>query len=225
MFSALKKRQPGSPWHRVFWWTLCSTTLYVWMMICYRVRIWGQANLPSRGPVLLVGNHQSYMDPMLLPSACHRRQFFSMARDTLWNTGWLGWLLTSVNSLPVRRGVGDTAAMRGFIDKLQDQQAFLVYPEGTRTDDGEVKEFSPGLMLLIKRAKPMVVPVAVDGPFDVWSRHRKWPKLFGRVGVSMGKPIPADELIPLGADGALKLLQERVTEQVEQIRDRFERWD
>ncbi|QDU71354.1 lysophospholipid acyltransferase family protein [Mucisphaera calidilacus] len=225
MFSALSKRQPGSPWYRVVWWTTCATTLYVWMMLCFRLRMWGQANLPSRGPVLLVGNHQSYMDPMLLPSACHRRHFFSMARDTLWDTGWLGWLLSSVNSMPVSRGVGDTKAMRGFIEKLNQGQSLLVYPEGTRTDDGEVKEFSPGLMLLIKRARPVVVPVAVEGPYDAWSRHRKRPKLFGRVAVSLGEPIHPDDLIPLGAEGALALLQERVTEQVMTIRERFDRWD
>ncbi|WP_428389785.1 lysophospholipid acyltransferase family protein [Mucisphaera sp.] len=227
MLGALRHRQPGSAWYRVAWWTLCATTLYSWFMLCYRMRIWGSGHLPSRGPVLLVGNHQSYMDPMLLAAACHRRQFYSMARDSLWAKGWLAFLLNSVNSMPVRRvegGMGDMAAMRGFIQKLGEGQALLVYPEGTRSEDGEVAEFSPGLMLLIKRAKPVVVPVAVEGPFDVWPKGRGLPKLKGQIGVSLGEPIAAERLIPMGAEGALGFLRERVVAEQAEMRERFERW-
>ncbi|MEQ9453330.1 MAG: lysophospholipid acyltransferase family protein [Phycisphaeraceae bacterium] len=218
------KRRIERSWLEYRWWFFLKSLVYVWCLVLYRVRLWGGGNLPRTGPVLLVSNHQSYIDPMLMCLGCPGRTYCSMARSTLWRKGWLAFLLNSVHSLPVRQGDGDMAAMRGFIERLKDGQMLLVYPEGTRTEDGEVQPFESGLMLLIKRAKPVVVPVAVEGAYDIWPKGRGFPRLSGRLGLSLGEPIEAEALIPLGAEGALGLLRDRVAEQVDEMRERFDRW-
>ena len=85
----------------------------------------------------------------------------------------------------------------------------MIFPEGARTLSGNVEPFETGTMLIIKRAKPLVLPVALDGSYDVWKRGGK-PKLRGRIGVSYGQPIPAERIIEMGADKGLAFLRDEV---------------
>ena len=111
--------------------------------------------------------------------------------------------------------------MKSCIEVLKDDQALLIFPEGARTLDGEVKKFETGAMLIIKRAKPAVVPVAVEGPYNIWPRKQKWPKLRGRMGVMYGKPISGEMLASMKADEAMSLLQQRVVELREDLKKKL----
>ena len=190
-------RQPGGPWWRIAWWHFLHFLCYVWFFLCYRFRGWQVHNVPRTGPVLLVSNHQSFLDPIVVGLAAHHRQFYAMARATLFDHPLFSWLIRSLNAVPVEQGEGDIKAMRACIDVLKRQHALLVFPEGSRSDDGMTQDFLPGTMLLIKRARPQVVPVALQGPFDVWPHFRTAPKPFGRIGVIYGEPIAAETLIAM----------------------------
>jgi len=169
--------------------------------------------------VLLVASHQSFIDPILVGLACHHRQFYAMARRTLWDeSAFLGKLMESLNAIPVDQESADLAAMRRSIEVLKQGQALLIFPEGSRTEDGTIAPFAPGISLLIRRAKPMVVPVAIEGAYDVWPRHRKLPKLCGRIGVMFGKAIPADQLLAMQSEPTQYL-----RDQCEALRQELER--
>ncbi len=86
----------------------------------------------------------------------------------------------------------------------------MVYPEGVRTTDGQVAEFQRGIMLLIRRAKVPVIPIAVEGAYDNWPRHSKRPFVRGPIEVRFGKPIPAEELLAMSATDALEHLRQEV---------------
>ena len=149
MWAFLHDRQPGRPLRRVLWWSLLHLFCFAWVGPCYRYRCWGARHVPRRGPVLLVANHQSFLDPILVGLGAHHRQFYALARATLFDQPLLAWLIRSLNALPVRQGVGDKAAMRRCLEVLDHQQALLVFPEGSRTRDGRTSVAFTG-----RRARP-----------------------------------------------------------------------
>lgn len=210
MWAGLRACQPGKSLARILWWKCLSTLCFFWVGGCYRLRAWGAGNVPARGGVLYVVNHQSYLDPIIVGLGCGHRQFCSLARETLFHRRLFAWLIRSLNAIPVVQGAADKTAMRRCLDSLADGHAFLIFPEGARTLDGRTQRFAPGTMLLIKRARPMVVPVAIEGAFDAWPRNVSLPRLTGRIGVQFGKAMPAETLIAMGADAALSHLQQRV---------------
>jgi 1-acyl-sn-glycerol-3-phosphate acyltransferase len=195
---------------RILWWEALWMLCRVWFGLCYRYRAWGVERIPSAGPVLFVVNHQSYFDPILVGLGAHRRHSYNLARSSLWRFKPLGWLISSLNGLPVERGAADLAAMRRCIELLKGGQALVVFPEGTRTPDGTTHAFAAGLMLLIRRAQPRVVPVALQGAFEVWPRSRRWPRLLGRTAAMYGRPVEARELLGVDAQMALERLRQEV---------------
>ena len=210
MFASLRARQPGKPLHRILWWHVLHFLCFVWVAPCYRYRAWGIENVPPRGPVLLVSNHQSFLDPILVGLGAHHRQFYAMARSSLFRHPFFGGLIRSINAVPIERGASDMAAMRLCIDVLKQGHALLVFPEGTRTGNGTTGRFATGAMLLIKRSGATVVPVGIEGAFAVWPRWRKGPRLSGRIGVAYGEPIEAASLLALPADEATEHLRQTV---------------
>jgi 1-acyl-sn-glycerol-3-phosphate acyltransferase len=209
MIAALRDRQPGAPVRRILWWHLLHLLCFYLVGPLYRYRAWGFARVPRTGPVLLLCNHQSFLDPILVGLSVHHRQFYGLARSSLFRRGF-GWLIRSINAIAIDRGESDISAMRRCIDVLQQGHALLIFPEGTRTPDGTAKEFAGGLMLLIKRARPTVVPVAIEGAYDVWPKGRKLPRLSGRIGVMFGRAIPAERLLAMKSQEALERLRGEV---------------
>ncbi len=196
---------------KVVWWSL-RALLYVWFRSAYRFRAWDWRHIPDSGAVLLVSNHQSFLDPIIIGLGCRRRRFFAMARSGLFRNWFFGGLIRTLNAIPVERGESDVAAMRKCLRALERQNALLIYPEGTRTHDGTTQPFAPGTMLLIKRSGAIVLPVAIQGACEVWPRSRKWPKLTGRIGVMYGTPIPAADLTAMEQTRALEYLHDQVEE-------------
>lgn len=193
---------------RLFWlflYVVCN----LWVRVCYRFRSYGAHHIPMTGPVLLIVNHQSYFDPMIMGVSTRNRPFFAMAKRTLWRSRILGWLIIQLNGIPLDQENGDIKALRLGVEALRDNHMLLVFAEGARTQDGAVAPFAPGVLLLIRRAKPTIVPVAIEGAFDVWPRGQKRPRLFGRLRVNYGEPISADRL-PADKDEALQYLHHRV---------------
>jgi len=192
------------------WWHALHFVCFVWFRLAYRYRSFGVRNVPATGPVLLVCNHQSYLDPIIVGLALHWRVFYAMARSTLFRSRAFGWLIRSLNAIPVERGESDLGAMRASLDVLKAGRVMVIYPEGTRTRDGHGGPFAAGTFLLVTRGNGPVVPVAIEGSFAAWPKGRSAPLLTGRIAVRYGEPIPARALVELGPQAALELLRQRV---------------
>ena len=210
MLASLRARQPGSPLWHILLWRGAHFLTFAWMVFFYRFRTWHGERAPRTGPLLIVANHQSFLDPLLVGVAMRHRPFFSMARSTLFEIPFFARMIRLMNAFPVERGTADTGALRQGLKLLGEGQAMLIFPEGTRTLTGTTEDFSPGLMLLVKRGAPAVLPVAIDGAFEAWPKGQKLPSLFGHVGLMVGEPIESEELAKLGTDAAMKLLRDRV---------------
>lgn len=191
------------------------------MAVAWRFRWWGAPNVPQTGGVLLICNHQSYLDLIALGVALPRRQFHSMARATLFNNPVFAALIRSLNAFPVDRG-GSMKAMRTAIERLQQGQVVLIFPEGSRTSDGQLSRFAKGISLVIRRARPTIVPAAVDGLYDIWPIHACCPGR-GRAGVKFGEPIEPDTLLEMGDEAATAELFGRIDQLRLDVREQLRR--
>jgi 1-acyl-sn-glycerol-3-phosphate acyltransferase len=204
----IRRHNPGGRIRDILWYGFCRFLVWVIVQFIFRQRTWGQHRIPATGPVLVVCNHQSFLDLLATNSVIHR-DFNFMARHSLFVNPFFAKLIRSLNAFEVEQGKGDVAAIRKAIDLLKLGRMLLVYPEGTRTETGVLGEFQEGIMLLVRRAKPTIVPMAVEGPFNIWPIHGKL-KLGGRIGVQFGHPIPADELLALPSKQAMNRLRNEV---------------
>ena len=186
------------------WFWLARWFCRVFCIFFFRLRFYGVENVPDRGAFLLVSDHQSYLDPIFCGVPIKRRLNF-LARDSLFANWFFGSLISSVNSIPVRRDQADLTAMRKVIDKLKKGGGVCLFPEGTRTFDGKIAPLKPGFGLLCRRGEAMVVPVVIDGAFECWPRHKK---IFshGSISVCYGKAISAEQAKNMGDDKLAEFL-------------------
>src|SRR5205085_9333441 len=118
----------------------------------------GGRRVPKQGPVLLVANHQSFLDPVAVGIAA-RRHLCYLARKTLFTNPTFGAFLRSVNVVPVDQEGVAKDGLRTVLDLLRADQAVLVFPEGERTLNGRMSPLRPGVHLLIKRSQVPIIPV------------------------------------------------------------------
>jgi len=210
VFRRLRHKHPGSALVPVLFYEVFRLIVTLALSVVFGYRRRGAGNLPSDGAVLVVANHQSYLDPPLIGCAMPKRQFDFLARAGLFDVGWLRPLITALHAVPIKENGSDPASIREILRRLEAGRVVLVFPEGSRTETGEMGEFKRGVALLLKRSKCPVLPVGIAGAYDAWPRGKR-PSPFGRrVVIEVGQPISHDELMAHGSDGALARLRDEV---------------
>jgi 1-acyl-sn-glycerol-3-phosphate acyltransferase len=177
--------------------------------LLFRFRVIHRERMIQSGPVILAMNHQSYLDPPLAGITCDRAIYF-LARRTLLNMPLLGWVLPKLNVIPVNQEGVDRSAIKAVIRVLQAGNGVLVFPEGSRTPDGNLQPAEPGLGFVIAKTLAPVVPMRIFGA------HEALPRGGGRlrlvpITVVIGEPIffSVTDLEPAG-----KNLYERLSRRV-----------
>ena len=171
-----------------------------WMLVhsIYRLQASGLANIPEEGPALLVCNHQSLADALIITAACRRPIRFVMYY-AIFNVPVLSFLFRSMKAIPIAGAKEAPQVLDQAYDDiaaaLADGQLVCIFPEGQLTLDGEIGPFRPGLMRILERTPVPVIPMALSGLWrSIFSRNRdKWKvaTLFPRVALNVGKPIDA----------------------------------
>lgn len=206
--------EPASPATRLLQpivYHTCHFLARVAFTLVYRVRVFDVLNIPARGAVLIAANHESHLDPPLVGSSIAHRPMFFIARAGLFRSRAFGWLIRQCNSSPIQESGSDTAAIREVLRRLAEGRAVLIFPEGSRSENGELQAFKRGVALLVSRAGCPVVPAAVEGCFEAWPRSRARPRLMGqRVSVAFGRAIAHEELMRDGPDAALSRLRDEI---------------
>lgn len=147
----------------------------------------GQENIPKTGPVIFAPIHVSHTDPPAVACGCSRRMRF-MAKADLFDHKFFGWLIGSLGAFRVARGEGDTESVRTTIDLLNEGEAVLVFPEGTRGDGETMLPIARGVAMLAKKTNAQVVPVGLIGTLQKLPKGASKPRK-SRVTVVYGKPF------------------------------------
>lgn len=158
----------------------------------FRWRIYNSERVPLTGPVILAANHASFIDPPLIGAALHRDINY-LARESLFRFPGVGWLLRKWNSVPVDRDGGGAKGLKAILDRLLAGGAIILFPEGTRTKDGQLQPARSGIGLTVIKSQAVVIPVRVFGTFEAYGRHMKLP-LPRLVAVKYGRPMGFEKL-------------------------------
>jgi len=225
----------GQPsWLAWLWYEAWRIALTFLMVFGFSVRVTGSANLRRRdaqGPLLVISNHQSFLDPPVIGVAASRQLCF-LARKTLFRNPVFSWFIRSFNAAPVdQEGIG-IEGLRIVMRLLEEKQAVVIFPEGERSPAGDFVPLKPGILLLLRKSKAPIIPVGIAGAYEAWPRWRPMPHfapLFlpgnkAAIGMAVGKPFDANHLSDLPRAEALKELFaviKEVYEQAEKIRRKW----
>jgi len=190
------------------WYIFALWACRMFCVVFFRMHMFGQDNIPRKGPFILIRNHQSTLDPIFI-GAPIPRQLAYVARDTLFGNWFFRNLCVSVGTITVRRGTADMTAIRRMLARLKEGLGLVLFPEATRTSDGKISPLKPGFALLSRRAKAPIVPVIIDGAYECWPRTRKFFTPWMHVSVTYGTSIPAEEIA--------KMTDEQVTDKLNEI--------
>ena len=155
--------------------------------VLFRFRILHRERMIQTGPVILAMNHQSYLDPPLAGNACDRPIYF-LAKRSLLDVAIFRWLLPRLNVIPVDQEGMDRSALKAVIRVLKANQGVLIFPEGSRTLDGELQPGLPGVGLIIAKTLAPVVPMRIFGAHEALPRGQGRLRL-ARITVVVGHPI------------------------------------
>lgn len=186
-----------------------STLLRTYFSLFYQLRVYGIENLP-KGEAIIAPNHASFYDPPVI-AASAKEEFSFLARRTLFDQFFLGSLIRALNSYPVSGTTQDLSSIKLICSLLKEGKKVVIFPEGVRCDDGNLSTIKPGVSMMAFRAEAPIVPVYIDGTFEVWNKNRRFPKWTGKITLVFGKPIYPKDFI----DSNKKEAQEKMTRALE----------
>jgi 1-acyl-sn-glycerol-3-phosphate acyltransferase len=172
-------------------------------------RATGRQNVPESGGLLLISNHLSFLDVFFLGIPL-RRPLNYMARSSLFVPG-LGFLIRSVGGFPIQReGIG-ASGMKETLRRLRAGGIVTLFPEGTRSPDGDLGPLKSGIAVLVTRAGVPIVPVGLAGLFELWPRSRRLP-LPHPIRIHYGETIYPEDLAGMEPPAITALIRERLEE-------------
>jgi 1-acyl-sn-glycerol-3-phosphate acyltransferase len=200
-----------------FTYKLTQWTLQFLGWALWKVKTEGRARVPVDGGLIVAPTHESYLDPLLVGAYVPRDLSF-MARRTLFVkvdekgerrrklfSAWGRW----AGVIELDREGADRDALKKALAALEEGRAVLVFPEGTRSTDGEVQEFRAGVALMALRSGAPVLPISIDGTRRIWGKGMKRPRFgAGPVRMAFGDPVKYER--PAKAEDVAADLRRRI---------------
>jgi 1-acyl-sn-glycerol-3-phosphate acyltransferase len=175
---------------RVFAWSGIRAALHVF----HRMQIHGRQHLPEKPSFVMVANHASHLDALVLGSVIRlalRDHIFPLAAGDVFfeNLGMSALVTTTINALPVWRRKAGRQAVQALRDRLvQEPSIYILFPEGGRTRDGNMLPFKSGVGMMVAGTPVPVVPCYLEGTFEAFPANRIIPR-FHRIQVRIGQPL------------------------------------
>ncbi|MGB0370693.1 MAG: lysophospholipid acyltransferase family protein [Opitutales bacterium] len=181
----------------IYW--IVQTLSKLFFKLGFGLRAYGVENIPKEGGFLLAANHASFFDPPAIGCPLPR-QICYFARKTLFK-GFFAWLLPRLKTIPVDRdGDSDVSALKRVFKELKNGEGLILFPEGTRTEDGELQEAQRGVGMIACRSQVPVIPVRIYGSFDALNRFAKKPSWGKKITVVYGEAMQPEDYDPGKSD-------------------------
>jgi 1-acyl-sn-glycerol-3-phosphate acyltransferase len=163
-------------WLLTFWWdkrmwllhrySMFWALFYIWLNPFWKIRLEGRKNIQKGKTYVIISNHQSAMDIVILYRL--NTHFKWIAKRELFKVPFVGWNLTLNKHVPIDRSNPKSAAvmMQKSLNHLKEGSSILIFPEGTRSTDGEIKRFKDGAFVIAKKAELSILPVVINGTLE-----------------------------------------------------------
>lgn len=181
----------------------------------FRPKIVGAENIPTKEGVLVVSNHPTYLDPILL-AIYAPRPFSFVAKRPLFYLPIVRTFLWLTDCIPVEQDAPDRRALRLSIQKLREGDALVIFPEGTRSDHGKMRPFQLGPAMIAAEAQVPIVPCGLAGIYEAWRMEAPIPKP-APVAIVFGKPFMPKLLPDAPKRESLLYITERMREEIERL--------
>jgi 1-acyl-sn-glycerol-3-phosphate acyltransferase len=187
------------------------------------IRASGRSHIPATGPVMMMANHASFYDTIILGVA-QRRMIDFMARSGLF-IPILGPFISSMGAFPIQRDGGGAAGVKETLKRLKNARLIGLFPEGTRTPDGNLQPLRPGIANIARKSGCQILCVGVYGAFEAWPRSQPWPGSW-QIHVHYEPPLTTADLAGKTDEEAMDMMRQRLEralnharESVNQLRD------
>lgn len=200
---------------------------YVFFRILNRTVVTGREHVPRRANTLLMSNHQTMIDSFIVGIAAYYPESLIRPRLIPWNpaaeenlykTRILGWLADNWKCIPIKRGRKDVSAIFKIAQAVR-LGPVLLFPEGTRSRNGQIGDPRGGAGLMIMETNPTVIPVRIEGMDQVLPIGATLPRIFKRISVHYGKPVDLSEFMrrPKNRETAI-LLMNKIMESIRALK-------
>ncbi len=165
---------------------ICNVAQRLALRAFSRLTVAGMERVPASGPLIIVANHQSNIDPPLIGAVFPRRVWF-LAKEGIFQHPVANWFLRSWGAFPLRRGETDIRAFRWIMDKLSQGEVVMLFPEGTR-NPGAMREAQPGVSQLALKMNVPLVPIGITGTERFSTVFRVFNPT-GTLRITVGEPF------------------------------------
>ncbi len=199
----------------LYW--ICVTLARLTGKVMFSLKVEGLEHMvkAGEGGTIIAANHQSFLDPPLIAAAC-RGQIHFLARDTLFK-GVFGKLIKAVNAVPINQSGADLASIKTIIGEVKKGNRILVFPEGTRTEDGELQSAAAGIGMIVAKSKAIVQPVYIEGAFEAWPRHEKKPHRHP-VKITFGERLDFSDIGRVKTKEEYQAIADKIMESIEALK-------
>jgi len=162
-----------------------------WLLLklFWRFEVKGMENIPKNGALIVAANHTSNMDPLILGAAFNRKMHF-IAKKEVFNNFIGNYISRKLNAFPVDRDKIDIKALKHALNVLQKNEVLGIFPEGSRSFNGELQDFKLGIIRIAIKTGAPILPVGIDGAYQIYPRGKILPKLFiHKITLQFGLPI------------------------------------
>ncbi len=174
----------------MFYWVIFTLALIIANLL-FRIRVSGKENLDAceGGRFIICPNHIHFLDPVTIAiQRFARRRLVIMAKIELFKNPFAGWFLGKLNVVPIERGKGDSGVIDIITKKMNDGNPLLLFPEGTRSKDGNLQPLKSGALFIAAATNATIIPchVSIGG--------KKKLRPLGKIYIKFGKPLTPEIL-------------------------------
>jgi 1-acyl-sn-glycerol-3-phosphate acyltransferase len=183
-------------------------------VLLFDLRCIGRPHMDVKGGALVLSTHQSLFDPVLVGITFNERLNY-LAKRSLFQGKLFGAFISLLNAIELDRDRSGLAGLKETLKRLRSGQKVLIFPEGTRSPDGQLMPLMPGFLVVARRSGVPLIPVAITGAYDALPRGARWPRCYP-LRVAVGPAITAEQVANLDDTDLLQLVSERLRDCFQQ---------